>query len=71
MATYPKPPLPQQQNVLNMMLYGMERLLGQSGLPLQDMSSPSFLPIPSLLAAGAEWKKEKALTAGKHYSTHC
>lgn len=32
------------------------------------VSPSSFLPIPSLLAGGAEWKKGKTLTLSKHCS---
>jgi len=36
------------------------------GSAVLTMSPPSRLPTPSLLVAGAEWEKEKALTLCKH-----
>lgn len=39
------------------MSYGMEYSLGQFGLAVVVVCSPTLLPTPSLLASGAEWEE--------------
>ncbi|KAK4831533.1 hypothetical protein QYF61_018135 [Mycteria americana] len=48
--------------------YGIGYPFGQLGSAVPSVSPPSLLPTLSLLAAGAEWEAEKALTLCKHCS---
>lgn len=48
-----------------MMLHGTEHFFGLSGSAAPAASPHNLLPTPCLLAAVAEWGKERALTLGK------
>lgn len=50
---------------LSSTLHGTEHFFGQSGSAAPAASPHNLLPTPCLLAAAAEWGKEKALTLGK------